>query len=432
MARLLKQEEIDALLHTQNHDLVLPEEAEAGTLGEQAQKKKAAKKARADQIIEPSTKIDEVQSSFAGDFLTEDEMDSLGEVGNMYMGSAAATLSTLFNQNVKFADPRLTISTLEDLLNGFLTPHMVVFMRFTEGLSGFNMLIMKIKDANVLADLMMGGKGISVPVEANEISTIAASKALKKMIGTASTSMAAMFNRMVKISLPEIKVCNSVDDIKFTSFNSGDSVVVVRYKMTIGDILDTQMMRVMGFDTAKEEAGLFLSRLMGQGKELPAPASEETLGEDIISFADEQAALINLDDLSREDKTEPAASVGQVRQHETATVVKPEQAPAAVLKVPSRAEPADFGFDQQRLDLILDIPLKVTVLLGRTRWPIKDILGLCPGSVIEMQSLVDEPVEILVNGTLVATGEIVVVHDNYGVRISNIITPRERIQNLGN
>jgi flagellar motor switch protein FliN/FliY len=112
--------------------------------------------------------------------------------------------------------------------------------------------------------------------------------------------------------------------------------------------------------------------------------------------------------------------------------VEPEQASATVLKVPSRAEPAEFGFDQQRLDLILDIPLKVTVLLGRTKWPIKDILGLSTGSVIEMQSLVDEPVEILVNGTLVATGEIVVVHDNYGVRISNIITPRERIQNLGN
>lgn len=432
MARLLKQEEIDALLHTQNHELVLPEEAEAGTLGEQAQKKKAAKEARAEQTIEPSTKIVEVQPSFAGDFLTEDEMDSLGEVGNMYMGSAAATLSTLFNQNVKFTDPRLAISTLEDLLNSFLTPHMVVFMRFTEGLSGFNMLIMKIKDANVVADLMMGGKGINVPVEANEISTIAAVKALRKMISNASTSMAAMFNRMVKISLPEIKVCNSVDDIKFTSFSPGDSVVVVRYKMTVGDILDTQIMRVMGFDTAKEEAGLFLSRLMGLDKELPAPAAEEKPGEDLTSVADEQASLINLDDISREDKTEPDASVGQVRQHETAAVVKPEQAPAAVLQVPSRAEPADFGFDQQRLDLILDIPLKVTVLLGRTRWPIKDILGLSPGSVIEMQSLVDEPVEILVNGTLVATGEIVVVHDNYGVRISNIITPRERIQNLGN
>ncbi len=430
MARLLKQEEIDALLHTQNHELVLPEEAEAGTLGEQAQKKKAAKKTRAEQIIEPSTKIVEVQPDFAGDFLTEDEMDSLGEVGNMYMGSAAAALSTLFNQNVKFTEPRLTISTLEDLLNGFLTPHMVVFMRFTEGLSGFNMLIMKIKDVNVLADLMMGGKGINVPVEANEISTIAAVKALKKMISTASTSMAAMLNRMVKISPPEIKVCNSVDDIKFTSFSPGDPMVVVRYKMTIGDILDTQIMRVMGFDTAKEEAGLFLSRLMGQGKELPAPAAEETIGEDLTLAADEQAASIDLDHINMEDKTEPAASVNQVRQHEVSAVVKPEQVPA-LFELPSKAEPADYGYDQQRLELILDIPLKITVLLGRTRLPIKDILGLAPGSVIEMQSLVDEPVEILVNGTLVATGEIVVVHDNYGVRISNIITPRERLQNLG-
>jgi len=98
---------------------------------------------------------------------------------------------------------------------------------------------------------------------------------------------------------------------------------------------------------------------------------------------------------------------------------------------PARSLAAPPGFDQPRLDMILDIPLKVTVLLGRTRWPIKDILGLSPGSVVEMQSLVDQPVEVLVNGTLVATGEVVVVNENFGVRITNIIGPEERLQNLG-
>jgi flagellar motor switch protein FliN/FliY len=431
MARLLKQEEIDALLHTQNHELILPEEAEAGSLGEQAQKKKAANDVRSEQEIEPDTEMVKVQPNSTWEFLTEEEMDSLGEVGNMYMGSAAATLSMLFSQNVKFTSPRLTISTLEDLLNGFLIPHLVVFMRFTAGLSGFNMLIMKIKDANILADLMMGGKGINVPSEANEISTSAAAKALKKMVGTATTSMAAMLNRTVKNSPLEIKVCNSIDDLRFTAFSQEEPVVVVRYKMNIGDMLDTQIMRVMGFETAKEEAGLFLSRLMNQGKELSAPAAEEKPSEDITIGADENINLKNLDAVSKENESGPPAPADQVRQHESAAAVKPVQTPAAVRQVPLKVEPADSGIDQQRLDLILDIPLKVTVLLGRTKLPIKDILGLSPGSVIEMQSLVDEPVEILVNGTLVATGEVVVVNENYGVRISNIITPKERIQNLG-
>jgi flagellar motor switch protein FliN/FliY len=88
------------------------------------------------------------------------------------------------------------------------------------------------------------------------------------------------------------------------------------------------------------------------------------------------------------------------------------------------------GLSQEKLELILDLPLKVTVILGRTRRPIKEVLGLAPGSILELATLADEPVEVLVNGALVALGEVVVVNDNFGVRIVSIVSPRERIQNL--
>jgi flagellar motor switch protein FliN len=443
MARLLKQEEIDALLNAQNNEPDQLEEVEAAESEEQPPDNIAEEGVPLEESYEnialegtPSEQAAETGAAFAEgqqdaeEYLTEEEMDALGEVGNICMGSAATTLSMLLNKKVNITSPRITISTLEELFNSFLIPHMTIHVRFIEGISGFNLLIMKVHDANVLADLMMGGEGVSVSEGIDEISLSAASEAMNQMIGTASTSMATMFNRTVNISPPETKVYHSVDDLNFPEFGVEGPVVVVWFKMAIGDILDTQIMQVMGFDTAKEEAGLILGELIQPHKKKPALEAEEQSGEDLSGGLDEWVSRDNLDEF-KDNEPQPAAYVEQVKQYESPAAATHSHAPAAVRHAPLRAEPAASGFDQQRLDMILDIPLKVTVLLGRTRWPIKDILGLSPGSVVEMQSLVDEPVEILVNGTLVATGEVVVVNENFGVRISNIIGPRERIQNLG-
>lgn len=433
MSRLLKQEEIDTLMDDQNNEPVQAEDENAAVSAEQPQENISNDEVIAEQLhditaVDEFVKEQTVQEDAADsgeqpdvsmELLSEEEMDALGEVGNICMGSAATTLSMLLNQKVNITSPTLTISTLEELFNSFITPHITIFVRFTEGLSGFNILIMKVHDASVLADLMMGGNGLDVSEEINEIGVSAASEAMNQMIGSASTSMAAMFNRTVNISPPETKVYHSVDELEFPEFGVEGPVVVVWFKMTIGDILDTQIMQVMGFDTAREEAGLILSELIPDKGKHQAEAAE---AEDLSSVVDEMAG----EDMPGE--TKPAE---QVKHYESPVGSAPAFTPAPVRHGPLKAEPAASGFDQQRLDLILDIPLKVTVLLGRTRWPIKEILGLAPGSVVELQSLVDEPVEVLVNGTLVATGEVVVVNENFGVRISNIIGPRERLQNLG-
>lgn len=432
MSKLLKQEEIEALMDSQNDEPVKPEEENEAVLAEQPKENIAGDEVAAEQPHD-NTSVDGIaaeqtippDAAAAGEqpdvikgSLSEAEMDALGEVGNICMGSAATTLSMLLNQKVNITSPRLTISSMEELFDSFVAPHITIFVRFIEGLSGFNILIMKVRDASVLADLMMGGDGSNVSDEINEISISAASEAMNQMIGSASTSMATMFGRTVNISPPETKVYYSADESELPEFGVEGPVVVVWFKMTIGDILDTQIMQVMGFDTAREEAGLILSELIPD-KEKHQPEAAEA--EDLSGMLDEIAGK----DIPGETK-----SVEQVKHHESPVGSAPSFTHAAVRQGPLKAEPAASGFDQQRLDLILDIPLKVTVLLGRTRWPIKDILGLAPGSVVELQSLVDEPVEVLVNGTLVATGEVVVVNENFGVRISNIIGPTERLQNL--
>ncbi|HBC91369.1 MAG TPA: flagellar motor switch phosphatase FliY, partial [Pelotomaculum sp.] len=328
--------------------------------------------------------------------LTDEEKDALGEVGNICMGSSSTTLSMLLNQPVNITSPRVTITTMEELLKSFVTPHMSIRVRFIEGLSGYNLLIMRVQDAAVLADLMMGGDGISTSDELTEIGISAASEAMNQMIGAASTAMATMFSRTVNISPPVTKIYHSPEEL---TSPEQSQVVVVWFKMTIGSVLDTQIMQVMDMDTAREEAGLILGQLLKAEGEECLPAQEEPHAQ--------------------------VANHSSLPEQQTRIEASDARPPAA-----KRSAATQSGLDQQRLGLILDIPLKVTVLLGRTRWPIKDILELTPGSVVELQSLVDEPVEVLINGTLVAMGEVVVVNENFGVRLTNIIKPEERLQKL--
>lgn len=439
--KLLKQEEIDALLNTQAPEPAQHDAAGADPLAEQSQEAAAGAEFPGEQNAAEANGAELVEEQSAMDLalLKDEEKDALGEVGNICMGSAATTLSMLLNQPVNITSPRVTVTTMEELFKGFAIPHITIYLRFIEGLSGYNLLMMKLQDAAVLADLMMGGDGTNISEELTEIGISAASEAMNQMIGSASTAMATMFSRRVNISPPETQIYHSADELKPPELGQKGPVVVIWFKMTIGTILDTQLMQVMGVETAKEEAGLILGQLSDAGGEEYLPAQEDPHTQN-LSDNIEDAGIPDLGDnlfdslIQDLSEPEPARPVEAARGPNGSSAMERQSRIATAGARPSTAaRPVAVppGFDQRRLDLILDIPLKVTVLLGRTRWPIKDILGLTPGSVVEMQSMVDEPVEVLVNGTLVAMGEVVVVNENFGVRITSIIGPEERIQNLG-
>jgi len=407
--RLLKQEEIDALLNAQAA-MAAPAEG---------QKEEAPPSSPAPEPAQGGVP--------AAGVLSEEEKDALGEVGNICMGQAATTLSMLLNQKVSITSPRVEITTVEELFESFSIPHMAIFVRFIKGLSGYNLLIAKLKDAAVMADLMMGGDGSSAGDDLDEIGVSAASEAMNQMIGSAATAMATMFGETVNISPPETKIYRSASDRMPGEFGIDGQVVVVWFKMTVGDILDTQIMQVMDVQTAKEEAALLL-------RQLEAAAVSDEVGADAEAQArpalEEPESAPFLEPPPKVGAPPPAEGVGRdVAGAAVPPAVSPPEGvrPGAPQPAP---QPAAWGVDQGRLDLILDIPLKVSVILGRTQWPIKDILELGPGSVVELQNLVDEPVEVLVNGTLVAVGEVVVVNENFGVRITRILSPEERLKRL--
>ncbi|ABO50890.1 CheC, inhibitor of MCP methylation [Desulforamulus reducens MI-1] len=407
MSKLLSQEEIDALMKGQDLG------NEPDPLGNQSE--------MSDTVIEPENTQPNLAKPEAlaeeanyCSLMTLEEMDALGEIGNISMGSASTTLSELLSQKVNITSPRVKIQTKQQLFDSFNIPYLVIKVDFNEGLNGYNVLVIKLNDAATMASLMMGGDGTPMSEEISELEISAASEAMNMMIGTAATSLSQMFQRTINISPPQTNLLRSKGDpLAQPPQDIEDVIVVVSFDMKIGDLVDTEIMQIMSVETAKEEAHLLLKDIMGgteEQVEAPMVPTEAATSATSIPGSDDRES----DELAG------------IMMQETAPPPTPAMPPqAAPIKQTSLA-----SLEQRNLDLILDIPLKVSVILGRTKRPIKDVLKIAPGSVVELDSLADEPVDILVNGTLVATGEVVVVNENFGIRITNIISPMERVKRL--
>lgn len=351
--------------------------------------------------------------------LSDIERDLLGEVGNISMGSASTALSTIVGNPVNIATPVVTITTLRKLRAEFAVPNIALDVRFTSGITGGNLLVMKTTDAAVIASLMMGGDGIlqGIPV-LSEIEISAVSEAMNQMIGSAATSMATMFARKINISPPQSMIWDETTSPLSDSIDDDQEVVQVAFKTTIGDLIDSVIMQVLPTETAKKIVDI----MMG---------TEKT--ERVTKVAIKKNPM-------KEPVLEPVHINGAPQYVPVHTNVPSEH--EYYVKPIERNEPqvevrqADFKpltkspvYNAPRnIDLILDVPLEISVVLGKTKKNIRDILNLGTGSLIELDKLAEEPVDILVNGKKVAYGEVVVVDENFGVRITSIISGEERVK----
>ena len=391
----LSQEEIDALLKGNNlpQEDVPPETpSEAG----ESQEPQAAPETAAPYEEE----------------LSQDEMDVIGEVGNISMGSAATTLSDLVNNRVSITTPQISMSTQKELFSSFVKPYVVIKISYTAGLSGTNLLLISTTDANIIADLMMGGTGKDVAHEFGELQLSAVSEAMNQMMGSAATSMSSMFDFKVNITPP---LSDAIDFEGKTEFESGldeERIVVVSFRLVVGDLIDSQLMQVIPIDGAKDMVKHLLSSSF--------PEAEEEAGEKEYPG----------------ESTEPAEEIYPVHkaQEEDTLYVTPDYRPDAVTLEHVHQDQHLHDLheipESRNLDLILDVPLRVSVVLGRCKRPVGEVLKLVPGTIVELDSMSSEPVDILVNGTLIAQGEVVVVNENFGIQVKNIISPEERLRRL--
>ncbi|WP_297417102.1 flagellar motor switch phosphatase FliY [Clostridium sp.] len=363
------------------------------------------------------------ESKSEEEVITDIDKDLLGEIGNISMGSASTALYQLINQQVNITTPVVSVTTLREIKAAFETPNIVLDIEYVAGIIGRNILIIKISDGLVISNLMMGGDGnVSETHELSEIEISAVSEAMNQMIGSAATSMATMFGRKVDISPPTSKLVTDGSIPISDAIPEDQPIVKVSFRMTIGDIVDSNIMQIFPIETAKN----IVSIMTGEDK-----AEEPAKSEPVKAPSKEQikSKEISQEPVNNAYTMEPQYSPQPQYQYEAPPqrMQQPVEVHAAAFEplVPQSNVPPI-----KNIDLILDVPLDISVVLGRTKKSIQDILNLGTGSLIELDKLAEEPVEILVNGKQIALGEVVVVDENFGIRITNIVSSVERIKRL--
>jgi len=329
--------------------------------------------------------------------LTQEEKDIIGEVGNISMSQAATTLSSLVNRQVKITTPQVSIKSLKNIIEDSEYPKVVTTINFKDGLDGKNMLMIDVPDAIVIADLMMGNDGTNIEdKEFTDLELSAVGEAMNQMIGSASTAMATMFSRQIDIFPPETEKLDVDRPKNETELKDETPIIAISFEMKVEGLINSEIMQLYTYDTVLEIKELMLN---------------------------DMAVTLSNRESKDEDKVKTTGGTNKETLEEKVEVQTPdfqELTDEGMLEVP------------RNLDLIMDVPLEFTVVLGKSRRTIKDILSLGPGSVVELDTMTDEPLEILVNGKLVAEGEVVVINESFGIRITNILSKEERIRNISN
>ncbi len=403
MDGMLSQEEINALL---------------GSMSDDDNSQSADETETVTDVPEAAEPV--AASASSDDKLSPEEADALGEVANISMGTAATTLSVLVNNRVDITTPTVSYTTLEDIANDSSTPCVFIYISYKAGLEGKNILVLKERDVKVITDLMMGGDGTNTEGELTDLHLSAICEAMNQMMGSASTSMSSMINDVVDISPPTAtrvdfagEVSDELEEL------AGQTFALVSFRMVIGDLVDSQIMQLYPLEFART----IYQRFLG------SPAMEDKVAEDM---AQSQSTAQPAPQPQPQPAPQPAPTVQQPVMNNGMAMAPAQQPMYAAMPAPDvNIQPAQFqsfsqvpdlsGIAPENIDLIMDVPLEVTVELGRTSKSIKEILDFSPGTIIELDKLAGEPVDVLVNGKFVAKGEVVVIEESFGIRVTEII-----------
>lgn len=443
-----------------------------------------------------------------GEVLTDVEKDAIGEVANISMGSSATTLYSLVNRKVNITTPVVTLATWKTLLDSYEKPCVFIQIKYTQGLDGTNILVLKEHDVKVITDLMMGGDGTNTDGELGELHLSAISEAMNQMMGSAATSLSTLLQTVIDISPPESSLFDltEVKDGKEISPFLGGTFVKIAFRMQIDDLVDSTIMQLYPIDFAKKLVETFIntqmSSLDGTAEEQPTQvkdsASEQNMqGSAAMAGTTDHMTQPGMDSMGQQGSMNmngmnqmgmnPMGNMGMNQMGSTPMGMNgmnqmggmnmsqmgmnqtgmnqmgnmngmnpmgntpmgmngmnqmgnmngmgmmnqmgmmgmPGQNVQNVNVQPAKFQ--SFSNDntgmtgQENIGLIKDVPLEVTVELGRTTKSISDILDFSPGTIIELDRIAGEPIDVLVNGKFVAKGEVVVIEESFGVRITEII-----------
>ena len=409
--------------------------------------------------------VDALQSDSSGssgasgateDSLTQQDMDAIGEVANISMGTAATTLFNLLNQKVDISTPVVTECVWDDIVDSYERPCVFIKIAYTVGLDGSNILVLKEKDVKIITDLMMGGDGSNTDGELSELHLSAISEAMNQMMGSSATSLSSMLNTTIDISPPvaeQVDLQGTIDEGAIDNFLTG-KFVRITFKMAIGDLIDSEIMQLYPHSFARKMVESFLATMnasiddsVATSPETPADTPPAPAAAPPPSAPPPQPAP-DMSGGQMMGQMDPSMMGGQMMgqpmmgapmmgQPMMGAPMMGQPMMGAPMMMPQgvNVQPAQFsGFtgefsevlQKENIDLIMDVPLDVTVELGRTTKSIQDILDFAPGTIIELNKIAGEPIDIVVNGKYVAKGEVVVIEESFGVRITEILTETKK------
>ena len=477
MDGMLSQDEINALLQGMD----LSDTADSGASPETPQDSSSAENTDNAYVKDVAPTVGDEEE------LTDVEKDAIGEVANISMGSSATTLYSLVNRKVNITTPVVTLATWKTLLDSYEKPCVFIQIKYTKGLDGTNILVLKEHDVKVITDLMMGGDGTNTEGELGELHLSAISEAMNQMMGAAATSLSTLLQTVIDISPPESSLFDltEVKDGKEISPFLGGTFVKISFRMQIDDLVDSTIMQLYPIDFARKLVETFINTQMANIDEVtekkPEQPENDTTAQIPASGTDNPTQMNNtnlngmnqmgnmgmngmnqmgnmgMNDMNQMNNMgmngmnqmgnmgmngmnqmgmngmNQMGNMGMNGMNQMGNMGMNSMNQMGMMGMPGQnvnVQPAQFqSFSndnmgttgQENIGLIKDVPLEVTVELGRTTKSISDILDFSPGTIIELDRIAGEPIDVLVNGKFVAKGEVVVIEESFGVRITEII-----------
>lgn len=429
------------------------------------------------------------------------ELDAIGEMMNISLGSSATAVSNMLNHRVDITTPTVSVVSIEDFTLGDLEPAIAVEIKYVSGLDGSNIMLLKRGDVKTIVDILMGTETPDEEFQLDELTVSAVCEVMNQMMGAASTALSDFLGILVNISTPESYTLDDLDEFKRNHFHSEcGMLVVVRFKLGIEDVLESEFVNVMSIELTRELLKGFGLTGGSDSKEpepaqpaapAPQPAAPEaaapTMDQGMIDQlmnpqaaapqpAAPQAAAPKLDQsmidqLMNPQAAQPAPQQAPVQQPMPVPQQAPVQQPMPMQQMPVQQpmqpmpmqQPAYYPQQQpvyyqqqpnliqtnpvnlptfdlserlgeeqaQNLEMIMSVPLQVSVEIGRTTQKVDEILSYSKGTLVVLDKLAGDQVDVFVNGLCVAHGDVVVIDDNFGVRITEVVHQPElfKLQN---
>ncbi len=394
-----------------------------------------------------------------GEILSPLQIDAIGEVMNISMGSAATAVSNMLDKQVEITTPTVAVHKMGDVKYDNYEPALLVKIVYTVGITGANVMVFRQNDIQIILNTLMG---IDEPprddFEFDELSISAACEVMNQMMGSSATALADFLGKTIDISPPSATVMKDENTFAESMELAPDTdVAVVTFRLVIKDMVESEFINVMTIDLAKEIIGQVMPgdeipttpaepAPVAAAPPAPAPAADAPPPPAPAAAAPPPPPPAPAAPMPVAPPAAPVAAAPQ------AYAPPPQQAyapPAPAYQQPyyppqppvdvHRVEFPDFpqgGYADtvpvmgNNMDLIMNVPLDVSIEIGTTRRKIKDIMGFTSGTVVELDKQAGAPVDIVVNGQLIAHGDVVVIDDNFGVRITEIVGTKELLNTL--